>query len=194
MGDVVSELLSALLNRLTELEQHEKELRACQSLMDEVRNIFYFLLYNLIKLCYKIELIKWPSATQLAQILCRIERKLARHIGPEEFVQCSSSVYASRRVSAFLFWLGITYLVYIIYLLPLSNLFLNVPAQSKISDKPPPTSMLPLGALDSKKTCNLEIYLDWSARLRLLVSNEVLLVTIQYLVFNPKRFLCFFFI
>lgn len=36
LGDVVSELLSALLNRLTELEQHEKELRACQSLVDEV--------------------------------------------------------------------------------------------------------------------------------------------------------------
>lgn len=37
LGDVVSELLSALLNRLTELEQHEKELRACQSLVDEVK-------------------------------------------------------------------------------------------------------------------------------------------------------------
>lgn len=39
LGDVVSELLSALLNRLTELEQHEKELRACQSLVDEVSNV-----------------------------------------------------------------------------------------------------------------------------------------------------------
>lgn len=45
------------------------------------------------------ELIKWPAATQLAQILCRIERKLAKHIGPEEFVQCSSTVYINRKVS-----------------------------------------------------------------------------------------------
>lgn len=36
LGDVVSELLSALLNRLTELEQHEKELRVCQTFVDEV--------------------------------------------------------------------------------------------------------------------------------------------------------------
>lgn len=44
------------------------------------------------------ELIKWPSATQLAQILCRIERKLAKHVGPEEFIQCSSTILASRQV------------------------------------------------------------------------------------------------
>ncbi|XP_037050638.1 ras-GEF domain-containing family member 1B [Bradysia coprophila] len=123
LGDVVSELLSALLNRLTELEQHEKELRACQSLVDET------------------ELIKWPSATQLAQILCRIERKLAKHIGPEEFVQCSSTVHISR----------------------------NKKSESKPSGSGGP------GGQDSKKTCNLESYLDWSARLRLLVSNEILL-------------------
>ncbi|KAJ6646495.1 Ras-GEF domain-containing family member 1B-A [Pseudolycoriella hygida] len=123
LGDVVSELLSALLNRLTELEQHEKELRACQSLVDET------------------ELIKWPSATQLAQILCRIERNLAKHIGPEEFVQCSSTVHISR---------------------------------SKKSENKPSVSGCQSGQ-DSKKTCNLESYLDWSAKLRLLVSNEILL-------------------
>lgn len=39
LGDVVSELLSALLNRLTELEQHEEKLRACQSNINEVSDI-----------------------------------------------------------------------------------------------------------------------------------------------------------
>lgn len=39
---------------------------------------------------------------------------------------------------------------------------------------PTPT---PTNALDPKKTCNLESYLDWSARLRTLVANEVLLVS-----------------
>lgn len=42
LGDVVSELLSALLNRLTELEQHEEKLRACQSHVDEVKFIYSF--------------------------------------------------------------------------------------------------------------------------------------------------------
>ncbi|KAI9584124.1 hypothetical protein GQX74_010459 [Glossina fuscipes] len=32
----------------------------------------------------------------------------------------------------------------------------------------------PPGAQDPKKTCNLETYLDWSARLRLFVCNEIL--------------------
>lgn len=33
------------------------------------------------------------------------------------------------------------------------------------------------GVQDSKKTCNLESYLEWAARLRLLVANEVLQVS-----------------
>lgn len=33
------------------------------------------------------------------------------------------------------------------------------------------------GAQDPKKTCNLETYLDWSARLRLFVCNEILQVS-----------------
>lgn len=33
------------------------------------------------------------------------------------------------------------------------------------------------GVQDSKKTCNLESYLEWTARLRLLVANEVLRVS-----------------
>lgn len=38
LGDEVSERLSALLNRLTELEQHEKELRVSHACVDEVNN------------------------------------------------------------------------------------------------------------------------------------------------------------
>lgn len=36
----------------------------------------------------------------------------------------------------------------------------------------------PPGAQDPKKTCNLETYLDWSARLRLFVCNEILQVSV----------------
>uniref|UniRef100_A0A1I8Q971 Ras-GEF domain-containing protein n=1 Tax=Stomoxys calcitrans TaxID=35570 RepID=A0A1I8Q971_STOCA len=38
----------------------------------------------------------------------------------------------------------------------------------------PSSSGGPPGAQDPKKTCNLETYLDWSARLRLFVCNEIL--------------------
>jgi len=41
----------------------------------------------------------------------------------------------------------------------------------------PSTSGAPPGAQDPKKTCNLETYLDWSARLRLFVCNEILQVS-----------------
>lgn len=40
----------------------------------------------------KKESIQWPVASQLAQVLCRFERKLARHIGPEEFIQCNMNI------------------------------------------------------------------------------------------------------
>lgn len=40
----------------------------------------------------------------------------------------------------------------------------------------PSSSSGPPGTQDPKKTCNLETYLDWSARLRLFVCNEILQV------------------
>uniref|UniRef100_A0A182PUW0 N-terminal Ras-GEF domain-containing protein n=1 Tax=Anopheles epiroticus TaxID=199890 RepID=A0A182PUW0_9DIPT len=135
LANVVPQLLCALLARLTELENHEEELRSYQSTVDN-----------------KTESISWPTATQLAQLLCRIERKLAKHVGPEEFVQCSPNL-------------------------------LKDPNREDFTPKP--TSAGPSGAgsgsgagqatsLDGKKTCNLESYLEWSARLRLLVANEIL--------------------
>ncbi|XP_073825479.1 uncharacterized protein isoform X2 [Musca autumnalis] len=126
---IVSEILSALLKRLTDLETHEEELRACQTT-------------NASTAADKSDsnLFSCPTSTQYAQILCRIEKKLAKHIGPEEFVQCSSNVLLDKQKK----W-----------------------DQPSSSGGPP-------GAQDPKKTCNLETYLDWSARLRLFVCNEIL--------------------
>ncbi|XP_058445942.1 ras-GEF domain-containing family member 1B isoform X2 [Malaya genurostris] len=127
LAEVVSELLCALLARLTELEKHEDELKRYQSIADN-----------------KTESIKWPNASQLAQVLCRIERNLAKHVGPEEFVQCSANL-------------------------------LKDPNREDFTPKPHGSSV-PIGgvSLDGKKTCNLESYLEWSAKLRLLVANEIL--------------------
>ncbi|XP_053662843.1 ras-GEF domain-containing family member 1B-like [Anopheles marshallii] len=132
LANVVPQLLCALLARLTELENHEEELRSYQSTVDN-----------------KTESISWPTATQLAQLLCRIERKLAKHVGPEEFVQCSPNL-------------------------------LKDPNREDFTPKTASTGTSGgSGAghgtsLDGKKTCNLESYLEWSARLRLLVANEIL--------------------
>ncbi|XP_053677348.1 ras-GEF domain-containing family member 1B [Anopheles nili] len=127
LAKVVPQLLCALLARLTELENHEEELRSYQSTVDN-----------------KTESVSWPTATQLAQLLCRIERKLARHVGPEEFVQCSPNLLKDPNREDF------------------------TPKPSSAAGSTASTS------LDGKKTCNLESYLEWSARLRLLVANEIL--------------------
>ncbi|XP_036329732.1 ras-GEF domain-containing family member 1C-like [Rhagoletis pomonella] len=121
---VVSEILSALLKQLTDLERHEEDLRACQSTNEKS----------------ELSKLDCPTASQYAQILCRLEKKLAKQIGPEEFLQCSSNVLLDKQ---------------------------------KKWDQPS-TSGGPPGVQDPKKTCNLETYLDWSARLRLFVCNEIL--------------------
>ncbi|XP_039952105.1 uncharacterized protein LOC120769265 isoform X1 [Bactrocera tryoni] len=121
---VVSEILSALLKQLTDLERHEEDLRACQSTTEKPEH----------------NKLDCPTSSQYAQILCRLEKKLAKQIGPEEFLQCSSNVLLDKQ---------------------------------KKWDQPS-TSGGPPGVQDPKKTCNLETYLDWSARLRLFVCNEIL--------------------
>ncbi|KAH8418776.1 hypothetical protein KR222_002167 [Zaprionus bogoriensis] len=120
---VVSQVLSALLKRLTDLERHEADLRAGQANNEQLEAA-----------------LDCPTVTQYAQILCRLEKKLAKHIGPEEFLQCSSMILLDK--------------------------------QRKWDQ--PVTAGGPPGAQDPKKTCNLETYLDWSARLRLFVCNEIL--------------------
>lgn len=57
----------------------------------------------------------------------------------------------------------------------LLSFYLLVGAQKKWDQ--PSTSGGPPGVQDPKKTCNLETYLDWSARLRLFVCNEILQVS-----------------
>ncbi|EAA10275.3 AGAP008775-PA [Anopheles gambiae str. PEST] len=131
LANVVPQLLCALLARLTELENHEEELRSYQSTAD-----------NKVGRT-PTESISWPTATQLAQLLCRIERKLAKHVGPEEFVQCSPNL-------------------------------LKDPNREDFTPKPISGAGGHATSLDGKKTCNLESYLEWSARLRLLVANEIL--------------------
>lgn len=45
------------------------------------------------------KLFECRTSTQYAQILCRIEKKLAKHIGPEEFLQCSSNILLDKQVN-----------------------------------------------------------------------------------------------
>ncbi|XP_050077438.1 ras-GEF domain-containing family member 1B isoform X2 [Anopheles maculipalpis] len=135
LANVVPQLLCALLARLTELENHEEELRSYQSTVDN-----------------KTESISWPTATQLAQLLCRIERNLAKHVGPEEFVQCSPNLLKD----------------------PNREDFTPKLASTATSSGVGSSGTGHATSLDGKKTCNLESYLEWSARLRLLVANEIL--------------------
>jgi len=102
--------------------------------------------------CHQNEVIEWPTPSQLAQILCHMERNLAKHVGPEEFLQCSASVIKENRLQTN------------------QDNYVNT---SMISTN------TPLGVQDPKKTCNLESYLAWSARLRLLVANEILQVGLK---------------
>lgn len=103
------------------------------------------------------EKIQWPNATTLAQILCKIERKYAKHVDPEEFVQCSG----------------------------------NLIKEPMNFDKPSTSGAAP-GIQDPKKTCNLESYFEWSARLRLLVANEILQVSNYASFHNYQTIKCFF--
>ncbi|XP_034129361.1 uncharacterized protein LOC117584521 isoform X3 [Drosophila guanche] len=84
---VVSQILSALLKRLTDLERHEADLRACQQTNSTTDKIVVETAFN----C--------PTATQHAQIVCRLEKKLAKHIGGEEFLQCSSMILLDKQWS-----------------------------------------------------------------------------------------------
>ena len=88
-----------------------------------------------------------------------MEKKFAKHIGPEEFVQCSQNLIKDETS----------------YDVPpppqaASSILLSVATTS--------TAMTasPCDVSQKKKTCNLENYFEWSNRLRLLVANEILQV------------------
>uniref|UniRef100_A0A336N054 CSON003817 protein n=2 Tax=Culicoides sonorensis TaxID=179676 RepID=A0A336N054_CULSO len=126
LNETVSELLCALLKRLDDLEKHEHYLRACHTSSESNNG----------------DQIEWPSVSVVAQILGRIERGLARHVGPEEFLQCSGIVLRE--------------------------------GNDKKDFDSPMYAKDPPGCQDPKKTCNLESYVEWSSRLKLLVANEIL--------------------
>jgi hypothetical protein len=96
---------------------------------------------------------EWPSSSKLAQLLCHIEKKFAKHIGPEEFVQCSSNLIKDE-----------------------SSYDVPPPPQATTSAASSSTATSDIS--QKKKTCNLENYFEWSNRLRLLVANEILQVII----------------
>lgn len=77
LENLISEVLSALLICLTDLENHEKELR------NYMTNKSNAILEN--------KPIDRRSANY-AEILYRIEHRLARYIGPEEFAQCNNNI------------------------------------------------------------------------------------------------------
>lgn len=39
----------------------------------------------------------WPPSSEIAKLLRTIELKLAKHVGPEEFLQCSTSILCDRK-------------------------------------------------------------------------------------------------
>lgn len=77
LENLISEVLSALLICLTDLENHEKELR------NYMTNKSNAILEN-----KPID----RRSSNYAEILYRIEHRLARYIGPEEFAQCSNNI------------------------------------------------------------------------------------------------------
>ncbi|CRK93964.1 CLUMA_CG007490, isoform A [Clunio marinus] len=132
LGDRMSDILSALLIKLTDLSQHEEEMKSFKRPLSE-------------------EVVVWPTSSKLAQLLCHFEKRFAKHIGPEEFVQCSSNLIKQQSLQQ-------------------SNY--DVPSSTSASS----SSQVQLPDL-KKKTCNLENYFDWSNRLRVLVANEILQCT-----------------
>jgi hypothetical protein len=98
----------------------------------------------------------------LAELLCCTEKRFAKHIGPEEFVQCSAGLLKEPPQSA--------------YDVPTGSLAFSSP-------QPLPTTTTHT-AETKKKTSNLENYVDWSHRLRQLVANEILQVSIRL---NPRQ-------
>lgn len=88
LENLISEVLSALLICLTDLENHEKELRTYMASKS-----------NAILENQSID--RRPA--NYAEILYRIEHRMARYIGPEEFAQCSNNIL-QKQVNHLLFF------------------------------------------------------------------------------------------
>lgn len=148
LSDRMSEILSALLIKLTDLSQHEEEMKSFKKPLDEVNRDSIVFTCSWLTFIAQQTLIEWPMSSKIAQLLCRVEKTFAKHIGPEEFVQCSSNLVKEK-----------------------SNY--DVPTTST---SVPLSSMANVAQESKKKTCNLENYFEWSSRLRMLVANEILQV------------------
>lgn len=77
LENLISEVLSALLICLTDLENHEKELRNYMTNKNKE---------NLSNTSID------KKSSNYAKILYRIDHRLARYIGPEEFAQCNNNI------------------------------------------------------------------------------------------------------
>jgi hypothetical protein len=94
-------------------------------------------------------------------VLCHVEKKFAKHIGPEEFIQCSTNLIKDETG----------------YDVPPPHPLQATPNSIIASSSAASSSSASTSdASQKKKTCNLESYFEWSNRLRLLVANEILQV------------------
>lgn len=75
-------------------------------------------------------------------------------MGAEEFVQCNSNVLQKTAFHG----------------------SASAASSSSVNGGPPSLSSAPIGVQGPKKTCNLETYLEWSSKLKLLVANDILRV------------------
>lgn len=147
LADRMSDMCSALLIKLTDLSQFEEEMKSNKKSLSEV-TWYDFYWHSWDEILFRQQpMIEWPNSSKLAQLLCHIEKKFAKHIGPEEFLQCSLNLIKQQSN----------------YDVPTTSASVLCP-QSQTQDA-------------KKKTCNLENYFEWSNRLRLLVANEILQVT-----------------
>lgn len=115
-----------------------------------------------------------------------MEKKFAKHIGPEEFVQCSQNLIKDEQQK-----LQSNYDVPAPLLLANNSRAASTSLTSSFTINAMPITLTTglattptivtmqhqQDVLNKKKTCNLENYFEWSNRLRLLVANEILQVS-----------------
>ncbi|KAG5680285.1 hypothetical protein PVAND_009803 [Polypedilum vanderplanki] len=160
LSDTMSDLLSALLIKLTDLSAHEDEMKSYKRPLAE-------------------PIIVWPNSSKLAQLLCHVEKKFAKHIGPEEFMQCSPNLIKEEQQQPSISNYDVPQSLYTTFN---NNNDLNTAttslASSFIVNTTTTVQQQQQDVQSKKKTCNLENYVEWSNRLRLLVANEIMQVRI----------------
>ncbi|KAG5675527.1 hypothetical protein PVAND_005423 [Polypedilum vanderplanki] len=162
LSDTMSDLLSALLIKLTDLSAHEDEMKSYKRPLAE-------------------PIIVWPNSSKLAQLLCHVEKKFAKHIGPEEFMQCSPNLIKEEQQQPSISNYDVPQSLFTTFN---NNNDLNTAttslASSFIVNTTTTVQQQQQDVQSKKKTCNLENYVEWSNRLRLLVANEIMQCTNEY--------------